>query len=83
MADLPNSKIRSCQDIPSNQTPFFFYPTNGNWQLDPTKKIHVVRASDRQSEDPGSIPDGAALCFFRRVQLSVFICRIEKRKEFD
>ena len=24
----------------------------------------VVRASDRQSEDPGSIPGGAALCFF-------------------
>ena len=43
----------------------------------------MVRASDRQSEDPGSIPGRAALCFFRLIQLSVHICRIEKRKEFD
>ena len=39
--------------------------------------------SDRQSEDPSSIPGGAALCFFRLIQLSVHICRIEKEKKFD
>ena len=43
----------------------------------------MVRASDRQSEDPSSIPGGAALCFFRLIQLSVHICRIEKEKKFD
>ena len=49
-----------------------------------TGTVSVVRTSERLSEDPGSIPGGAALCFFfRLIQLSVHICRIEKRKEFD
>ena len=42
----------------------------------------VVRASDRQSEDPGSIPGGLrCVFFFHLIQLSVHICRIEKKKE--
>ena len=31
-------------------------------------------------EDPSSIPGGAAQCFFRLIQLSVHICRIELEK---
>ena len=46
----------------------------------PWLRSAVVRASDRQSEDPISIPGGAALCFFRLIQLSVHICRIEKKE---
>ena len=34
-------------DSPSNQTPFFFYPTNVNWQLDQTKKTQRSPAGDR------------------------------------
>ena len=61
-----------------------------DWQFGERQKIRtqflswlrssVVRASDRQSEDPSSIPGGAALCFFRLIQLSVHICRIEKER---
>ena len=61
-----------------------------NWQFDERQKIctqflswlrsSVVRASDRQSEDPSSIPGGAALCLFHLIQLSVHICRIEKER---
>ena len=40
----------------------------------------VVRVSDRISEDPGSTPNGAALCSFRLIQLSVHICRKEKKR---
>ena len=40
----------------------------------------MVRASDRQSEDPSSIPGRAALWFFHLIQLSVHICRIEKER---
>ena len=52
-------------------------------QFLPWLRISVVRASGRQSEDPSAIPGGAALRFFRLIQLSVHICRIEKRKKFD
>ena len=37
------------------------------------KNLPGLTAFDRLSEDPGSIPGGAALCFFRLIQLSVHI----------
>ena len=36
----------------SNQTPFFFYPTNANWQLDQTKRsLHICRIEKRKEFD--------------------------------
>ena len=41
------SKFVPVGTILSNQTPFFFYPTNVNWQLDQTKKTQRSPAGDR------------------------------------
>ena len=66
-----------------------------NWQLGERQKIHmqfllwlrssVVRASDRHSKDPGSIPGGAALCVFfpSDPAVSSHLSDRKKRKEFD
>ena len=63
-----NQKFAPVGIISSNQTPSFSSPTK----------------SDRQSEDPGSIPGGAALCYFFVWSSCQFLSLSEKkRKEFD
>ena len=69
------------------------FVVNKNWQLGERRNIHTqflswlrslaVRSSDRQSEDPGSIPGGAVLCFFRLIQLLVHIFVGEEKERFD
>ena len=102
---LFKSKFVPVGTIPSNQTPFFFYPTNVNWQLDQTKKNTAQKQNwqfgERQKFARSSChgfvaqwlerptgnrktwvwsPAGLRCVFFRLIQLSVHICRIEKER---
>ena len=47
ISNRSNRKFVPVGTIPSNQTSFFFYPTNVNWQLDQMKKTQRSPAGDR------------------------------------
>ena len=58
---------------PSNQTPFFFL----------SDKCELTAGSDEKNTAQPRRGSSCAVFFYRLIQLSVHICRIEKRKEFD
>ena len=68
------------RDMISNSF-LFFSDKDVNRQL---VRSSMVPAPDQQSEDPGSIPGGAALCFFFcLIQLSVDIFVREEKESFE